>query len=320
MTQDNDFLKDFHWIMDVVQHIDVGLVILDRSFTVQLWNSFMQNHSASRADEVLGKNLFSLFPELPEAWFKRKADAVFTLNNSAFTTWEQRPYLFRFKSYRPITSLAPYMYQNSMILPLKDARGNVDHICIVLYDVTEAAVNKIKTQEANLRLKHISRTDGLTGLLNRKTWENELESEFKRFARSQNSCSLVILDIDHFKKINDGYGHPAGDEVIRKTSHILKESIREIDIAGRYGGEEFVIILVDTDLAGAEVVAERLRQQIEAQIVEYDGNNITYTVSLGVAELSSNYSDKTQWLSTADQALYQSKESGRNQVTLAKTP
>ena len=312
MAKPDDFLSEFHWIMDVLQYIDVGLVVLDRNYEVRLWNSFMQNHSAKPADEVLGKNIFDMFSELPEAWFRRKAESVFSLENSSFTTWEQRPYLFNFKSYRPITSMAEYMYQNSTLIPLKNTKGQVENICLIIYDVTEVAVNRIQIQEANAKLHELSRTDGLTGILNRKTWETELEEEFLRFSRHHHNCSLLIFDIDHFKKINDNYGHPAGDEVIRQTSRVLQENIREIDIPGRYGGEEFVVILVDTDEKGALVVAERIRKQMEVNTVFYEDYEIQYTVSLGIAELNTSITDRTQWIDCADQGLYKAKESGRN--------
>lgn len=117
MANSDDFLKEFHWLMDVLQDIDVGLVVLTQDFEIELWNSFMQNHSARLPTQVLGKNLFELFPEVPEAWFKRKVQTIYTLHNPAFTTWEQRPYLFKFRNYRPITGVADFMYQNCTILP-----------------------------------------------------------------------------------------------------------------------------------------------------------------------------------------------------------
>lgn len=316
MAEGKNFIDDFHWLMDVLQHIDVGLVILDKELNVQLWNSFMQNHSARSPREVLGNNIFETFPELPESWFRRKIETVFELQNQAFTTWEQRPYLFKFKNYRPITSLAEFMYQNSTIIPLKDARGNVDHICLIIYDVTEVAVNRIQIQEANKKLHHLSRTDGLTGLLNRKAWENELNQEFKRFARHQHKTSLVMFDIDHFKKINDGYGHPAGDEVIRQTSRILQETLRDIDVSGRYGGEEFAVIMIDTDAQGAYALAERIRENIQAYTVEYEDMKIEYTISLGVSEISTDISDPTAWIDSADKGLYQAKRNGRNNTVI----
>lgn len=302
--------------MDVLQFIDVGLVILDKEFNVQLWNAFMQNHSARLPTDVLGENVFEQFPELPENWFRRKAESVFQLHNSAFTTWEQRPYLFRFKNYRPVTSIADFMYQNSTLIPLKDTRGQVDHICLIVYDVTEVAVNRMQIQTANQQLKHLSRTDGLTGLLNRKTWEIELDDEFKRFARHHHETTLIMFDIDHFKKVNDGFGHPAGDEVIRQTARVLLDNIRDIDIAGRYGGEEFGLILVDTKAEGAMVVAERVRQQMEKNTIFYEGNEIKYTISLGIAELNNTMTDKTNWIDCADKALYEAKNAGRNNTVI----
>jgi diguanylate cyclase len=312
MANSQDFLKDFHWMMDVLQYIDVGLVILDEDFNVQLWNAFMQNHSALQPKEVLGSNLFELFPELPENWFRRKAESVFTLHNSAFTTWEQRPYLFRFQSYRPITSIADYMYQNSTIIPLKDTTGKVEHICLIIYDVTEVAVNRLQIQEANAELQRLSRTDGLTGLLNRKTWETELNREFKLYSRHGQDSSMIMFDIDHFKKINDGFGHPAGDEVIRQTANIAANCVRDIDIAGRYGGEEFSIILTNTNADQALVVAERIRKQVESTPAYYEGQKIEYTISLGISNVYPTFTDPTQWIESADKGLYQAKRAGRN--------
>jgi diguanylate cyclase (GGDEF) domain len=314
-----DFLHEFHWLMDVLHNIDVGLVVLDLHMHVKLWNGFMQNHSARSSAEVLDVCIFDLFPELPEAWFRRKLQAVTVLHNAAFTTWEQRPYLFRFKNYRPVTGAAEFMYQNCTMLPLTDATGEVNHICLIIYDVTEVAINRLQLQQANAQLRHISRTDGLTGLLNRKTWEQSLRLEFKRFQRYHHACSLIMLDIDHFKDINDSYGHTAGDEVIRRTAAILKEGLRESDVAGRYGGEEFVVILVDTDAAGAQVVAERLRTRIEASSVPYEQHIINFTVSLGIAELTPKISDPTMWIDTADRGLYNAKRAGRNQAIIYHT-
>jgi len=318
MSPAKDFLSDFHWLIDVLNNIDVGLVILDSDYNIQLWNSFMQNHSARSPTEILGKNIFTSFPELPPAWFKRKVESVLVLKNSAFTTWEQRPYLFKFKNYRPITGIAEFMYQNCTIIPLNDTKGRVEHICLIVYDVTEIAVNRLQLQTANQKLHLLSRTDGLTGLLNRKTWEVEMQQEFRRFQRHQQACSLIMFDIDHFKNINDNHGHPAGDEVIRQTAAIVKDSIREVDIAGRYGGEEFAVILVNTAAEGALMVAERLRTRIENLTVKYEDLEIHYTISLGVSELNSKVREPVAWIDAADKGLYQAKHNGRNNAVVFK--
>lgn len=308
----SDFLNEFHWLMDVVHNIDVGLVVLDLDLNVKLWNSFMQNHSAIDSSRVMECSIFDIFPELSEAWFRRKVQTVTVLRNASFTTWEERPYLFRFRNYRPVTGIAEYMYQNCTLLPLTNAHGEVGHICLIIYDVTEVATNRMQLQLANDQLQTISRTDGLTGLLNRKAWETALAQEFRRFQRHRHKCSLIMLDIDHFKPINDTYGHTAGDEVIRQTSDIIRSTIRDIDIAGRYGGEEFVVILLDTLTPGASLVAERLRAAIERTRVVHDRHPLTYTISVGVSELTAAVKSTTAWIEQADHALYQAKNAGRN--------
>ncbi|HWV16670.1 MAG TPA: diguanylate cyclase [Cellvibrio sp.] len=312
----NNFFDDVHWLMDILQNIDVGLVVMDKDYKVAMWNSFMQNHSGKAPEDVLNRSLFSIFPELSESWFKHKAKSVFVLQNATFTTWEQRPYLFRFPHYRPITGTAEHMYQNSTIIPLPDTKGLVEHICLILYDVTDTAINKIAQQQANTQLQNLSRTDYLTGLYNRGYWEQRLQQEFKRFARYDQPCSLIMLDIDHFKKVNDQYGHTLGDDVIRRVSQIIKEEARDLDIAGRYGGEEFAIILTHTDAQGAAVFGERLRTRVEQAEVYYSGTQVKFTISLGIAQISAQLSDQRTWIEKADQALYQSKSSGRNKVTV----
>lgn len=308
----DNFLEEFHWLMDVLQNIDAGLIVLDTAMHVQLWNAFMQNHSALMPDEAMGKSLFELFPELPEDWFRRKVQTVFELHNSAFTTWEQRPYLFRFPNYRPVTGMAPHMYQNCTIIPLRDPRGAVSHICLIIYDVTEEAISR-------LQLQRLSSTDNLTGLLNRNSMERKLLEQFKRYQRNKRPASLLMLDIDHFKAVNDTYGHPAGDEVIRVIADVLKNGVRDIDAAGRFGGEEFQVALEDTDAEGAYVVAERLRKQVENTLVTH-GADIRFTISLGIAELHPSIINPATWLEAADKALYQAKEGGRNQAVIYTPP
>lgn len=306
-------IKDIHWLMDMLQSIDVGLIVLDKTCKVMVWNSFMENHSGVSPALIQEKILFDIFPSIPEAWFRQKIESVFLLNSSTFTVWEQRPYLFKFKNYRPITGSADYMYQNITLIPLASADNEINHVGILIYDVTDIAVNKIKLEEANKKLANLSKTDHLTQLNNRGAWEGYLEKEFSRSKRSKHVCSVVMFDIDHFKKVNDTYGHQAGDEVIRRTSSLLKETMRITDIAGRYGGEEFGVILVDTSAQDALVFTERLRKKIETEVVEYEEFKIKYTVSLGISELTDDCDTYQSWLERSDKALYVCKESGRNQ-------
>ncbi|UCJ15377.1 GGDEF domain-containing protein [Pseudomonas sp. MM211] len=309
-------LNEFHWLLAIVQSIDVGVVVMDRDYRVEVWNSFMENHSGRTARDASERSFFELFPEVEESWFRRKVESVATLGTPAFTIWEQRPYLVRFKNYQPITGLEDFMYQNTTVLPLQATNSKIEHLCLIIYDVTSVAVNKRQLQSMNDQFKHLSRTDRLTGLNNRGHWEEELKREHGRHRRYGSSASLVIFDIDHFKKVNDTYGHQAGDAVIQGLAHVVREQIRDTDIAGRYGGEEFVVLLPDVDSAGGRVFAERLRGVVERLQISHEGQVIPFTISLGVADLSEPCNDHQQLIERADQALYSSKRNGRNQVTV----
>lgn len=316
MSLQTEQLNELHWLMEMLHTIDVGLVVLDRDYNIQIWNGFMENHSGLLPREVKDKSLFSLFDEIPEDWFRRKAESVFLLKNKAFTIWEQRAYVFKFNNYRPITGTADFMYQNTTFIPLMSSTGVVTHLCLLVYDVTDNATNKKELEKANADLAILSQTDGLTQLFNRNHWQHCLEVEFKRYTRSQHSSSLVMIDIDNFKQVNDSYGHLVGDEVVRSLAKIIREQVRETDISGRYGGDEFAIILADTTLNDAVIFAERLRHSVEKARVIYNDIEIEYTVSLGLAEVEPNMSSYIQWIEATDAALYESKNSGRNKVSL----
>ncbi|MBC3362713.1 sensor domain-containing diguanylate cyclase [Pseudomonas sp. SWRI154] len=315
MTESID-LNEFHWLLAIVQSIDVGVVVLDRGYKVQVWNTFMENRSGFQPKDAQNQNFFNLFPEIDRQWFTRKVESVATLGTPAFTVWEQRPYLMRFKSYQPITGQEEFMYQNTTLLPLRSPDNRINHICLVIYDVTDVATNRHQIQAANAQLQLLSSTDRLTGLYNRGHWEGSLKSAYARHQRYGNALSLVMLDIDHFKRVNDTYGHQAGDKVIENVARLLHEHVRESDVAGRYGGEEFGVVLSDTDKDGARVFAERLRKAVEELLVQYNGQDIRFTISLGVADLSEPSNDHAELIARADQALYTSKKTGRNRVTV----
>lgn len=138
MTKHQLNFQDIHWLMEILQNLDVGLVVLDRDYNVQLWNNFMEGHSGIGPQKAQDKSIFDLFPEVDMNWFKRKTDPVFELRTRAFTSWQQRPYLFQFNNYRPVTGQTKHMLQNTTIFPLEDMTKKVNNICIIVYDVTES--------------------------------------------------------------------------------------------------------------------------------------------------------------------------------------
>ncbi|MEH6450707.1 MAG: diguanylate cyclase [Oleispira sp.] len=316
MTKPGAEFGEMHWLMDVLQSIDVGLVILDRDYKIQLWNSFMENHSGLCPDDVHDKPLFESFTDIPETWFRQKAEPVFELKTRTFTIWEQRPYLFKFKNSRPITGRSSTMYQNSSIMPLESIDGTVNHICLIIYDVTDIAVNQKDLTNANGHLAYLSQIDNLTELLNREFWEKEFKREHKRCIRTSTPCSLVMFDIDNFKTINNNHGHQAGDEVIRTLASMVRQTARETDICGRYGGEEFSILLVDTDATAATNFTERLRKKVAGLVVNIEEHEIQFTISAGIAEYSKKFEKPSLWLEAAEKALTHAKNNGRNKTTV----
>jgi diguanylate cyclase (GGDEF)-like protein len=309
-------ITEIHRMMTLLQGIDVGLVVVDPDYRVTLWNGFMENHSGQTANHVLGRSLFELTPDTPESWLRQKLDAVFAMDIQAFTTWEQRPFLFRFKNYRAVTGMAELMYQDISFMPLKGLSGEVEQAAIMVYDVTDVAENKLKLEAANRRLRAASRTDSLTGLYNRGYWDESLQQEFARFRRTPLPCSLVLFDIDHFKHINDSHGHPVGDEVLRHIGRLVNESCRSTDISGRYGGEEFAIILPDTSGENAQIMAEHLRKKVEELRVPNGDEPLSVTISIGISTLFEDTPDPQTWVMQADQALYEAKHAGRNRILL----
>ena len=305
---------------ELLDSIEVGIAVLDRNFKVQVWNKFLENHGAKKAEAIIGDSLFSHFPEIEEKWLRTKVDPVFNLKSPVFIIWEQRPYLFKFGCNRPVTSAAEFMYQNVTMFPIVDKRGNVERFCMLVYDVTEQALGKLGMEHLNEELKTASRVDGLAGLYNRRYWQERFDEMHKLCVRREKPSTALMLDIDHFKRINDTYGHQAGDKVIKMLAALIKRCVRETDLAGRYGGEEFAIILNDSSVEDAKIVAERIRQLAQRLVVEHEGESISFTVSLGLAQFSPDFKGAMAWLECADQALYEAKENGRNQYRIYAAP
>ncbi|MDP1681972.1 MAG: diguanylate cyclase, partial [Burkholderiales bacterium] len=300
---------------NVLKRIDVGIFVLNKNFEVQLWNNFMVHHSGHQEKDMLGKNLFDAFPDLPKPWFTKKVNTVIMLNNFAFISWENRPFLFRFAHNRPITGGADHMYQNCMLMPVSNDSSKPESVCVVIFDVTDTAIATTMLKDAMERIADISNRDGLTGIYNRRYLETRLESEFDRTRRYGGTFSMILFDLDFFKKVNDTYGHLAGDKVLVEVARRMSDQLRTTDVVGRYGGEEFALILPETPIEGARVFGDRLREMIELEPVIYDNTTIPVTVSMGATEYSADLISYDKLILQSDVALYASKASGRNCLT-----
>ncbi len=174
---------------------------------------------------------------------------------------------------------------------------------------------------ANEKLKAQSATDELTGIKNRGFFESELRAEWRRAHRARYPVALLMIDIDHFKRVNDTYGHLTGDETLKQVAKLISQSLRRPgDMVARYGGEEFAVLLPQTDWDGALHLAERTRRSIEQTPVESAQRKIPLTISVGVAvRVPEDTDGYTQLVADADECLYKAKAAGRNQVQMLET-
>jgi diguanylate cyclase len=186
---------------------------------------------------------------------------------------------------------------------------------LAISTVTYALAKRVSQQ--NKRLAELGRTDSLTGLVNRRECFAIAEAELERHRRTGRPVVLIIMDIDRFKRINDRYGHPVGDAVLCGVAATLRGCCRAIDTPARYGGDEFVIVMPDTDLRGAELAAQRIRERLEAFVPE-QAPRVRCRLSLGAAEASPEITDVDVWLRRADAALYEAKTAGRDRFVGAE--
>jgi diguanylate cyclase (GGDEF)-like protein/PAS domain S-box-containing protein len=201
---------------------------------------------------------------------------------------------------------------STMIAPLPERGGAAERApgtgyCLVLRDITDQ-------REASEARRKDAFCDYLTGLANRRAFFEAAELELRRSSHTPRPTALLVIDADHFKGINDSFGHPAGDAVLRHLAVAARSAFREVDVVARIGGEEFAVLLPSTELAGANAVAERLRARINAKGAVVDGEHIAYTVSIGVSVLEDGADGLDGLMKRADQALYMAKAQGRNRV------
>lgn len=211
---------------------------------------------------------------------------------------------------------------NSFDIPddlLDNIQQNIEHI-IRTFDVPEE--NKLEViKQINFmysRTKYLSMTDELTKLPNRRNFDTDFNKEFLRAQRYKNPLTLVMFDIDFFKKVNDTYGHQCGDYVLKEVSKAALQTFRKTDTVYRIGGEEFCVILTETNIEQAIIPLERFRKTIETLNLSYNNQNVHITVSIGACEYCEEIKDTKDFISKTDKALYEAKNTGRNRTVFAK--
>lgn len=293
--------------------INNGILILNEDLNIKAWNRWLAVHTHLNLEDVLDKNLCELFPSIDEKRLKRKIKSVLVTNTSSFYSVDPHRYLIKIELSNITNPIYDSMQQDVTIAPyIKEEKL----VALYIYDKTVLCETNAKLEKLNKDLRELSYKDPMTGAYNRRYFFEESAKLLSLATRDQRDSCIIILDIDKFKDFNDSYGHDVGDEVIIQLAHLLKNHVRNSDIVARFGGEEFVVFLYNTDLYNATHIAETIREDIQKVNIKVASDIINFTASFGVAkfykELDNNNIEHT--ITRADKCLYIAKNKGRNRV------
>lgn len=284
------------WLNAIASGVkDYAQTIVDEQGCIDHWNESVERVTGFAQDAV-SRRPYSFFFKPDAMTMDRIEDQLHEARTSGLSLsegWMQR-------------ADGSAFWGHCLITPL-DSSVNANGYSLILRDITD-------TRESLDAVLKAALTDQLTGVANRRSFFEVAELEMARYARKPRPIALLLIDIDHFKMVNDTHGHATGDAVITSLALLLQGSIRSIDLVARLGGEEFVVLLPSTNADMAERIAERIRQKVEAAKVELETGDIRYTVSIGVAEVEAEAAEVTKLLASADKALYAAKHAGRNRV------
>ena len=302
-----------------IDHAPAAIAMFDRQMRyIAVSRRWLSDYGLGERD-LRGQLHYEVFPGIADRWraiLHRGLDGeVVTASEDRFerpdgTTqwlrWEVRPW---FADARP----AGIILLTEDITERVRAREDIQQLNAELEQHVQERTAQL--EELAQKFEALSLTDPLTGLANRRGFEHKLDDEIRNAMDCNARVSVLMLDVDHFKAYNDDFGHPAGDEALRELGLLLRGHARKIDMAARYGGEEFIVMLTGTDRDGALVLAERVRQGVEARVWSHRG----VTVSIGVATLAGRHQDGASLIADADRALYEAKRRGRNCIVHAGT-
>lgn len=293
--------------------INNGIILLDEELNILAWNNWLEIRTSIKKKDILNKNICDEFPYINKSKLKRKIKSVLITTNPSFYSVDPHKYLIKIKTNTIVDKVFDNMRQDITIVPY-DLDNK--YVCLYIYDNTKFYETSSKLEKLNNELVELSNRDPMTHLYNRRYF-SEVSSKMLNLAnRSNHTLSAIVLDIDNFKDINDNYGHAIGDKVIIATARSLENNVRKSDIVSRFGGEEFVILLYNVSLENLEIIAEKIRENIEELEIETNNDLIEFTISLGATQYDSNLdvNNIEYTLNRADKALYEAKETGKNKV------
>lgn len=305
--------------MDNLKHdiifntINNGILILDENLNIRAWNRWLELHTCMDLEAVLDKNICELFPSIDEKKLNRKIKSVLVMNTSSFYSVDPHRYLIKIRLSNITHGIYEYMQQDVTIAPYKTDEKLV---AVYIYDKTSLCETNAKLEQLNSELKELSYRDPMTHAYNRRYFYDESNRLLSLANREEKKCCIIIMDIDKFKDINDSFGHAVGDEVIIALANNLGKHTRKSDVIARFGGEEFVIFLYNTEIKYAKEIAEKIRVDIQDIPIDTSEGEIRFTASFGVSLFDKGFdqNDIEHTISRADKCLYVAKTTGRNKV------
>jgi diguanylate cyclase (GGDEF)-like protein/PAS domain S-box-containing protein len=286
----------------IVERIEDGVVAIDGHHNIILFNEGAQRIFGYTQDDVMGHHLNILVPERFHLQHDVMIEEFGASGKDTKTIVQRTRQLYgRRKDGSEFAA--------SLSIMKVGGGGFPQGYAAIVRDISE---NK-KTEDELLRL---AATDPLTGAFNRREFTALADQESQRANRYNHPLSIMMLDLDHFKRLNDTYGHAAGDKALQRFTTLCCNALRTVDIFGRWGGEEFVTLLPETDAEGAVIIAERLRKLVSQSILVYNDQKVSFTASIGIAQYRSGEVTVEGPLSRADSAVYDAKKAGRNRISV----
>jgi len=293
----------------VLDYVPLGVVVLDSGMRVLFWNACVEDWTGISRAEIVGADLRDRFPHLADGRYAGRIATLFSGGAPTVFSSQLHPHMIpsRLRSGR-------LRVQHTVAVAVPKLEGKGFEALLAIQDVTNLADAMEALRGARDEAKRQAATDPLTSIANRRHFVDAAERLIAQSLRYGRPCTLLLVDVDHFKAINDTHGHSAGDQVLMTIVAVCKRTLRESDLIGRLGGDEFAALLPETSVAMALVTAERLRAAVQAEHVDSEGRALLLSVSVGVAALDESSRTLDAVLKKADAALYQAKNRGRNRV------
>lgn len=324
----------------ILDHVPSGHFILRQDFVVLYWNRSLELWTGIPREQIVGASILDRFPHLAAPKYVNRIEEIFKGGPPAVFSSQLHRHIIP----APLPG-GKLRFQYTVATSIRTFAGSAFYAMFAIQDVTslteaienhqlalaqamqemeerrkaeaELVKNATELHRLNKILKERSIRDSLTGLYNHRHFYKVLRRDFMLSVRNESDLTCLLLDLDHFKQVNDNYGHPCGDSMLKEIALLIRRSVRETDVVARYGGEEFAILLPQTNLAGARLLAEHIRSLIEKHAFQIGLLTIKITVSVGIATRLMTLPGKPKELLTAaDRALYRAKEEGRNRIAV----